>query len=64
MPINYSGQGGPMGLWDAVRPALVALDPIYMGDETALCTAYGAGDYAPDLLEDHRREGLMKRQLL
>jgi hypothetical protein len=38
------------GLWAAVRPAVVAKDPMYMGDEAAFCAAYGAGDYAPDLL--------------
>lgn len=38
------------GLWAAVRPAIVAKDPMYMGDEAAFCAAYGAGDYAPDLL--------------
>ena len=45
---NYSGQGGPMGAWAAIRPALVALDPMYKGDEKAFCAAYGSGDYAPD----------------
>ena len=38
----------PRGLWDAVRPALVALDPMYAGDEDAFCAAYGANVYAPD----------------
>jgi len=37
-------------LWAAVRPAVVAKDPMYMGDEAAFCAAYGASDYAPDLL--------------
>jgi hypothetical protein len=46
---NFSGQDGPMGLWRRIRPALVALDPMFMGDEAAFCTAYGAGNYAPDL---------------
>ena len=48
---NFSNQNGPTGMWDKVRPALVALDPTYMGDEAAFCKAYGAGDYAPDLME-------------
>ena len=39
----------PGGFWDAVRPALVALDPIYAGDEEAFCSAYAEGAYAPDL---------------
>jgi hypothetical protein len=46
---DYSGGGGPTGLWKAIRPALVALDPTYKGDEAAFCKAYAAGDYAPDL---------------
>jgi len=46
---NFSGGGGPKGLWAAIRPALVAEDPMFMGDETAFCAAYGPGDYAPDL---------------
>jgi hypothetical protein len=45
---DYSGMGGPMGAWAAIRPAVVALDPMYKGDETAFCAAYGSGDYAPD----------------
>lgn len=47
---NFSGEGGPLGLWELVRPSLVALDPTYMGDEAAFCEAYGHGNYAPDLL--------------
>lgn len=47
---DFSGAGGPMGLWELVRPSLVALDPMYMGDEAAFCEAYGSGNYAPDLL--------------
>lgn len=47
---NFSGGDGPLGLWRAVRPALVALDPVFQGDEAAFCEAYGAGSYAPDLV--------------
>ena len=47
---NFSGAGGALGLWEKGRPSLVALDPMFMGDEAAFCTAYGAGNYAPDLL--------------
>jgi len=36
-------------LWNAVRPALVALDPEFAGDEEAFCAAYDASTYAPDL---------------
>ena len=34
----------------AARPAIIAADPVYKGDEAAFCKAYGAGDYAPDLV--------------
>jgi hypothetical protein len=37
-------------MWTAVRPAVVARDPMFMGDEMAFCDAYGSGSYAPDLL--------------
>lgn len=37
--------------WDMIRPALVANDPQYPGDDEAFCAAYSAGDYAPDLIE-------------
>jgi hypothetical protein len=47
---DFSGNGGPVGLWELVRPSLVALDPMFMGDEAAFCEAYGNGDYAPDLV--------------
>jgi hypothetical protein len=47
---DFSGAGGPMGMWELVRPSLVALDPMFMGDEAAFCEAYGNGNYAPDLL--------------
>jgi hypothetical protein len=40
---------GPAGLWAAVRPALVARDPTYHGDEEAFCEQYGSNAYAPDL---------------
>ncbi|MET0339893.1 MAG: hypothetical protein ABW252_02785 [Polyangiales bacterium] len=53
---NYSDSGkGPAGLWDAVRPALVALDPQYRGNESAFCDAYAKGDYAPDLANPPRQ---------
>lgn len=41
--------GGPAELWNAVRPALVALDPRFSGDEDAFCEEYSRGAYAPDL---------------
>lgn len=36
-------------VWTAVRPALVALDPTFAGDEDAFCEAYANNAYAPDL---------------
>lgn len=35
--------------WDMIRPALVAHDPQYPGDDDAFCAAYSSGNYAPDL---------------
>ena len=52
---NYGGAGGPTGIWKAIRPAIVALDPTYKGDEAAFCKAYAAGDYAPDLVAQPRQ---------
>lgn len=47
---NFSGGDGPLGLWEAIRPAIVAADPMFNGDEEAFCEAYGGGNYAPDLI--------------
>ncbi len=46
---DYSGGGGPAGIWNSIRPALLAMDPMFKGDDAAFCKAYAAGDYAPDL---------------
>ncbi len=46
--LNAAGIDAPQ-LWDAVRPAVVAQDPRFQGDEDAFCAAYDASDYAPDL---------------
>jgi len=46
---DYSGGDGPAGLWKEIRPAIVAADPMFKGDDAAFCKAYAAGDYAPDL---------------
>jgi len=42
-----SADGGKPGtfeghkrVWNAIRPALVALDPTYKGDDEAFCAAY------------------------
>lgn len=40
---------GHNNVWDAVRPALVELDPVYAGNEAAFCRAYSNNEYAPDL---------------
>ena len=49
-PIN-----NPTGLefhrmWRIVRPALIALDPRFKGNERAFCNAYRTSTYAPDLV--------------
>jgi hypothetical protein len=48
---DSGGQSGnePARIWSALRPALVANDPVYRGNPTGFCTAYGRGNYAPDL---------------
>jgi CubicO group peptidase (beta-lactamase class C family) len=40
---------GHVNVWNAVRPALVALDPRFAGDEAAFTAVYAKGEYAPDL---------------
>nr|WP_298110514.1 serine hydrolase [uncultured Pseudomonas sp.] len=40
---------GHNNVWKAVRPALVKLDPTFLGDETGFCQAYKNNQYAPDL---------------
>ncbi|WP_157041663.1 serine hydrolase [Nitriliruptor alkaliphilus] len=42
---------GHKSIWAAIRPALVALDPTFDGDEDAFCEAYRRSAYAPDLLD-------------
>lgn len=51
------GSDNPTGLefhrmWRLIRPALVAMDPVYAGDEEAFCEAYRSGVHAPDLVRD------------
>ncbi len=46
---NLGDNSRPAQLWSAVRPALVALDPTFRGDEVAFCARYGSNAYAPDL---------------
>ena len=40
---------GHNNVWNAVRPALVKLDPTFSGNETGFCAAYKNNEYAPDL---------------
>jgi hypothetical protein len=44
-----TGPAAPAKLWHAVRPAVIAADPTYPGNEQAFCDAYGSNSYAPDL---------------
>jgi hypothetical protein len=37
--------------WNQIVPAIVALDPMFQGDQEAFCEAYGSNRYAPDLRE-------------
>jgi hypothetical protein len=37
-------------MWRLLRPALIAMDPKYKGDEAAFCKAYRQSRYAPDLI--------------
>jgi hypothetical protein len=46
---NLGTERNSADLWAAFRPALVALDPTYHGDDGGFCAAYGENDYAPDL---------------
>ncbi|MGY6500353.1 MAG: serine hydrolase domain-containing protein [Acidimicrobiales bacterium] len=46
---NVTGNGHQR-LWDAVRPALVELDPVFQGDEDGFCDQYRRSAYAPALI--------------
>jgi hypothetical protein len=49
----FAGEGlfeGHKRVWRLIRPALVALDPVYSGDEAGFCNAYRRSAYAPDLI--------------
>ncbi|MGB5351137.1 MAG: hypothetical protein WBN10_16140 [Polyangiales bacterium] len=46
---GLEGSNGFKVVWPTMRPALIALDPTFAGDETAFCEAYGSNAYAPDL---------------
>lgn len=48
-----AGQGlfeGHKRVWRLIRPALLARDPVYAGNEAGFCAAYQRSDYAPDLV--------------
>lgn len=47
--VKNIGDGNQDKVWNAIRPALVALDPTHQGDEAAFCDAYASSSYAPDL---------------
>jgi hypothetical protein len=47
---------GHKTVWNALRPAMLALDPVYKGDEAAFCQAYRRSEYAPDLREPWFKE--------
>lgn len=49
LTVKNIGSNNQSRVWNAIRPALLALDPTYAGDEEAFCEAYAAGDYAPSL---------------
>jgi hypothetical protein len=46
-----TGNAAPAIVWDAVRPAIVAADPTFAGDDAGFCAAYGSNTYAPDLAQ-------------
>jgi hypothetical protein len=43
------GPEAPGVLWNAVKDAVIAGDPMYAGDSAEFCAAYGGNSYAPDL---------------
>ena len=48
-----AGEGlfeGHKRVWNLIRPALLAHDPVYAGDEDGFCAAYQRSEYAPDLI--------------
>jgi hypothetical protein len=44
------GPDAPILLWEAVRPAVIAEDARFKGNETAFCEAYASNAHAPDRL--------------
>ena len=59
--VNESGEvvspfPGNKSVWNALRPALLAHDPVYKDDEAGFCAAYRRSDYAPSLREPWFKE--------
>jgi hypothetical protein len=48
-PLDFHAMPSAELLWNAVKPAVIAEDPKYRGDEAGFCAAYGSNRYAPDL---------------
>lgn len=46
-----TGPGTSHDVWEPIRPAVIAGDPMFKGDETKFCDAYGNNKYAPDMHE-------------
>jgi hypothetical protein len=44
-----TGPGTAQQVWDALKSAVISGDPMFKGDETGFCKAYGTNNYAPDL---------------
>jgi hypothetical protein len=46
---NFWGIGvdTPEGVWNAIRPAAVAADPAYQGEDTRFCKDYSAATTRP-----------------
>lgn len=53
-PEDFFGLAAPGLLWDTIKPAIIAADPQYQGNEQAFCAAYSTNNYAPDLVTELR----------
>jgi hypothetical protein len=47
-----AGPGTAKMVWTAISPAVISGDPMFKGDQTGFCNAYGGNSYAPDMHED------------
>lgn len=50
-PLREGIRGFSSQLWDTIRPAVVAHDPKFAGDEDAFCMAYGGATHLPSLVD-------------